>query len=144
MPSRPSHIGTRFNNNRKIRANCEPDELAQLAKRVVYTGNSEHKKNPGDFCLTPPVGARPDKTLCDEAGIFTKKEALRLLRNGIKQGLISEQIRGEFPQNIWAVTDDGIPLQAALHDRTRGAYHGYPVPQTDPFRQQILGRWRES
>ena len=144
MPPRPSDMPTRFNNNRKIRANCEPDELTQLAKRVVYTGNPEHKTNPGDFCLTPPAGARPGKTLCDGAGIFTKKDALRLLRNGIKQGLISEQIRGEFPQNIWAVTDDGIPLQAALHDRTKGAYHGYPVPQTDPFRQQILRRWRKS
>ena len=84
-----------FNMKKKIRPipqnDCEQAHLSSLAERVRYGGNPEHKRNPGDFGLTPPSSPRPDKTLCDEAGIFTRSEAVKLLQEGLKKGLISIQ-----------------------------------------------------
>ncbi len=133
-----------FNPKRRIRQTAlPPEELTSLAKRLKYTGNPAHKRNPGDFGLTPPSQPRPDKTLCDPTGITTVKESLRLLRQGATKGLISERTRGEFPQNIWAVTEDGVPLEAQMENRAQGAYHGYPMPSTDDFRDEVLRRWNE-
>lgn len=115
--------------------------MAELATRVRYGGNPEHKRNPGDFGLTPPSAPRPDKTLCDAVGVFERKVAKQLLREGIERGLISEQHRGEFPQNVWAVTTQGHPVEARLENATLGTYHGYPMPPTDPFCENILNRW---
>ena len=117
-------------------------DLPLLSGKIRYTGNPDHKSNPGDFCLNPPAQPRDDKTLCDDAGIFTKTEAQRLLTEGPRRGLISEQKRvGGLPQNIWAVTADGCPLEAQLENRVQGTYHGYPVPKNDPFQDRILEHW---
>ena len=132
-----------FNPKRRIRT-AAPDDLADLAKRVKYTGSPLHKRNPGDFGLTPPSQPRQDKILCDITGITTVRESLRLLRRGVSKGLISEQTWGGFPQNIWAVTEDGIPLEAQLENREKGTYHGYPMPTSDRFRDQVLRHWRSS
>ena len=113
-------------------------ELAALAEKVRYTGNPEHKRNPGDFGLTPPSAPRADKTLCDKAGIRSKADALSALRRGVLEGLISSQRRGAFPQNIWTVADDGAVFEAQLDNQEAGTYHGYPMPEADPFREVIL------
>ncbi|MCY4261041.1 MAG: hypothetical protein OXC91_12375 [Rhodobacteraceae bacterium] len=47
----------KFNPKRRL---ASPDtytgtELVGLAKAVKYSGNPEHKRNPGDFGLTPPA-----------------------------------------------------------------------------------------
>ena len=133
-----------FNPKRQIRNACGPAELARLAERVTYTGNPAHKKEPGDFDLIPPSQPRPDKTLCDAIGITSKAEALRLLRAGITKGLVSVQTRGGFPQNVWAVTQAGLPLEAQLENQTQGAYHGYPMPRSDDFREEVRKRWEHS
>ena len=133
-----------FNPKRKIRTSAPNDDLADLAKRVKYTGSPYHKRNPGDFGLTPPSQPRQDKILCDITGITTVRESLRLLRRGVSKGLISEQTRGGFPQNIWAVTEDGIPLEAQLENREKGTCHGYPMPMSDRFRDRVLRHWRSS
>ena len=135
--------GRRFNPKRRIRQDCNSDELARLASSVKYGGNPEHKRNPGDFHLNPPAQPRADKTLCDAVGIFNKSKALRLLKEGVRRGLISEQIRGEFPQNIWSVTKDGHPLEAQLENRIQGIYHGYPMPRNDDFRYEVLRHWKD-
>jgi len=75
-----------FNPKRRIQQACDPDEIERLAEAVSYGGNPEHKRNPGDFGLSPPAAPRPDKTLCDRAGVFDKREAEELLRQGIRQG----------------------------------------------------------
>ena len=134
----------KYNPKRRIRRNADSDYLACLARRVKYTGSPYHKRNPGDFGLTPPSQPRPDKTLCDGTGITTVKESLRLLRQGIGKGLISENMRGEFPQNVWAATEGGIPLEAQLENAAQGTYHAYPMPSTDAFRNEVLKRWDES
>ena len=132
------------NRKRQIRESCGPDELDSLVERVNYTSSPYHKRNPGDFGLTPPAQPRPDKTLCDPVGITTRSEAARLLRKGISRGLISVQTRNGFPQNIWAVTQDGYPLEAQLENQMQGTYHGSPMPVTDDFREEVLKYWNQS
>ena len=136
-----NHERRRFNDKRRIRPSCQRENLTDLATRVSYTGNPVHKRNPGDFGLTPPSAHRDDKTLCDSVGIFSIATATRLLRVGIKKGLVSEQTRGSFPQNVWVVDDNGHPLEAQLENRSQGTYHGYPLALNDPFRDEVLTFW---
>lgn len=130
----------KFNSKRKIRPLATATEA--LAERASYGGNPEHKRNPGDFGLTPPAAhCRPDKSLCDGVGIMSRRVALDLLRTGIRKGLISVQEREGWPQNVWSVTATGEPLEAELENRGQGCYHGYPMPQDDPFRNEVLKQW---
>jgi hypothetical protein len=108
---------------------------------VRYRGNPEHKRNSGDFDLPPPLGPRPGKTLCDQVQIFTHSEALGLLHSGFQRGMFSVQERNGWPQHVWAVTDTGEPLEAQLEGD--GVYHGYPMPEADPFREKVMERWTE-
>ena len=139
----PHRERRRFNFKRRIRQDCDPDELERLVSSVKYGGNPEHKRNPGDFHLNPPAQPRADKTLCDAVGIFDKSKALRLLLEGVRRGLISERTRGAFPQNVWSVTGDGNPLEAQLENQMQGIYHGYPMSMNDDFRYEILRRWED-
>src|ERR1019366_8156585 len=113
--------------------------LNALGVQPPYNANPEHKRNPGDFGLDPPRSPRLGKTLCDAVRIYTRAEALRLLSDGLTKGVFSVQERGVWPQNVWAVTDGGQPLEAQLEGD--GIYHGYPMPQDDPLRQEVLARW---
>ena len=56
----------RFNPKRRICEAADPSDLEGIAGRVRDVGNPEHKRNPGDFGLTPPAQPRADKTLCDD------------------------------------------------------------------------------
>lgn len=132
---------TGFNPKRRIRETVDGASLERLISSIRYGGNPEHKRNPGDFGLTPPSQPRADKALCDVVHIFTRQEATSLLIAGVKKGLISEREVNGFPQNIWAVTKNGYPLEAQLNDVTRGEYHGYPMPLADPFREVVLKQW---
>ncbi|MEW6072580.1 MAG: hypothetical protein AB1726_08315 [Planctomycetota bacterium] len=118
-------------------------ERRSLSDRVRYAGNPAHNRNPGDFGLNPPAGPRPDKTLCDGASIFERAAAQRLLEAGIERGMVSSHYGAgnKLPQNVWAVTDDGVPLEAQLENPETGTYHGYPLPDTDPLREQVLAWW---
>lgn len=134
-----------FNPKRKMRPVPQEDgewvRLGRLAEQVSYGGNPEHKRHPGDFGLTPPSTPRPDKTLCDAVGIHTRAEALALLQEGVRKGLISLQEKQGWPQNIWAVDAHGVPLEAQLENAGMGTYHGYPMPEADRFREKVLERW---
>src|ERR1017187_2135489 len=122
---------TVFNPKRRLCTDAQLDGkrhlFEDLAKRARYSGNPEHKRNPGDFGLDPPSLPRQGKTLCDGASIFSRADALSLLREGISRGLVSKQERGDWPQNIWAVTSSGMVLEAMLENRVTGTYHGYPL-----------------
>jgi hypothetical protein len=133
-----------FNPKRRIRAAADPKDITRLANSIHYSGNPEHKRNPGDFGLTPPSQPRADKTLCDVIKIFSRKEAEALLKTGVEKGLFSEQEQNGYPQNIWAVTVDGYPLEAQLENALQGHYHGYPMPEADPFRDAVLAKWRQA
>jgi hypothetical protein len=130
-----------FNPKRHFALTPTRENLNLIVRRVRYGGNAEHKSNPGDFGLTPPASPRADKTLCDGANIFSRQVALGLLRQGVLRGLVSEQVRNGFPQNIWAVSDDGLPLEAQLENAETGTYHVYPMPVADPFRDKVLKKW---
>lgn len=105
----------------------------------VYGGNPEHKRNPGDFALTPPASPRLYKTLCDSVGITRRAAAQQYLDLGFSRGFFSRRSRDGWPRNIWAVTADGYPLESQ-HEGS-GRYHGYPMPENDPFREELLARW---
>ena len=136
-------MARQYNPKRRIQSDPEQEYLKILVSRVKYSGSPYHKRTPGDFGLTPPVQPVPDKTLCDQAGVTTVTEASRLLKAGVKKGLISVQIHGEFPQNIWAVREDGWPFEAQLENQVQGTYHGYPMPSTDDFRLEVLKKWNQ-
>jgi hypothetical protein len=139
----PGTARQRFNPKREI-VDPPPSaaELNASAERVGYGGNPEHKRHPGDFGLIPPSAPRSDKTLCDEAHIASRSVAETALREGVRRGLISRATRGSFPQNIWSVTADGIPLEAQFENRDTGTYHGYRMPENDPFRAPVLSAWK--
>ena len=134
----------RFNTKRKIRPPIDQNtgQCECLISKVKYGGNPEHKKNPGDFNLTPPSAPRPAKSLCDTVQIFSRKVAVNCLRNGLKRGMISDRMKGKWPQNIWAVTEAGEPLEAQLENSETGVYHGYPMPESDPFAQEVIKEWK--
>jgi len=115
--------------------------LCALAEKVSYGGNPEHKRNPGDFGLTPPSGQRQGKSLCDAAGIFSRAEALALLKEGLRKGLVADREEHGWPKNIWAVTPAGMPLEAQLENPETGSYHGYPMPDSDPLAGEVINRW---
>ncbi len=135
----------RFNTKRKILPTSESalKSFTLLAKKVKYGGNPEHKKNPGDFNLTPPATPRPVKALCDTVNIFSRKIALRYLRRGLRLGMVSCSAKSDWPQNIWALTDKGEPLEAQLENAELGAYHGYPMPPSDPFASAVIDEWKK-
>ena len=132
-----------YNPKRRIEPHPVRADLNRLEDKAGYGGNPEHKKNPGDFGLTPPAKPHADKSLCDETGIFTRSRALKLLREGIRRGLVSRQIRNGYPQNIWAVTEEGMPVEAQLENPETGTYHGYPMAERDPFRKEVFNSWTE-
>lgn len=135
-----------FNPKRRF-AKCLPSNkvLAALAENVRYGGNPAHKRNPGDFGLTPSASPRDDKSLCDTANIFKRAEALALLKQGVLRGMISawDGANG-FPKNVWSMTDDGLPLEAQLENAVNGTYHGYPLEANDDFRESVIARWKQS
>ena len=92
----------------------------------------------------PPAQRRPDASLCDQSGIVTRAEVLALLREGVSRGLVSAQQRGDFPQNIWAVTPGGYPMEAQLENLVQGSYHGYPLEPEDELWSNVLERWGKS
>ncbi len=114
-----------------------------LAEHVRYAGNPEHKKNPGDFGLHPPSNPRPGKSLCDSAKIFSRREARNLIKDGLRRGMISDRFQDQWPKNVWAMTSDGIPLEAQLENPQLGTYHGYPMPESDPLAKEIKHVWKE-
>ncbi len=115
--------------------------LDELADRIQYVGSAYHKRNPGVFGLTPPAQPRPDKTLCDEAGIFHVADAQHWLQEGVRRGMVSPIQEDGFPKHVWAVTEERIVLEAKYNNEGPGHYHGYPLPENDPFRKIVLSRW---
>lgn len=104
----------RFNPKRRLqpiaRTTAQRRSLDALARRVRYDGNPEHKRNPGDFGLTPPSSPRPGKTLCDDANVHSRSEAVALLQAGLRRGLISARPgmtgrrtygRSQQPESLW-------------------------------------------
>jgi hypothetical protein len=69
----------------------------KLVVEVRYAGNPEHKRNPRDFGLTPPLRPRPDKTLCDDVAVTTRSQALARL--------VAEHLRAGLEERLLPATD---------------------------------------
>ena len=55
--------------------------------------------------------------------------------------MISPAQRGEWPQNVWAVSESGVAFEAQLENKILGVYHGYPMPMADDFRTMVIQEW---
>lgn len=127
-------------------ADPQPHGQAEtLASLVSYVGNPHHKRNPGDFGLQPPSAPRLDRSLCDDVSIFQQSEATRLLREGARRGMISRTRtpNGDWPKQIWAVTDGGRVVEARIDNQARGSYHGYPMEPNNPHAALLVEKWNE-
>lgn len=111
MPRQVTH-----NPKRHIRqTSLDGETRTRLGRTRVYSGSPQHKRNPGDFGLTPPSDPRPGKSLCDLAEVHSHGEAHRLLQAGFRDGLVSQQLRNGWPQNVWAVrAEDEEVFEAQL------------------------------
>ncbi|WP_404363065.1 hypothetical protein ACIHQR_23815 [Corallococcus coralloides] len=129
---------------RSIRATpLSSAEKARLRKTASYEGSPYHKRKPGDFGLTPPAAPRRDKTLCDEAQISKKAQAIALFKQAIEKGLVStEMASGHFPKQLWVVDETGRAFEAIYGGSKTGCYHGYPIRKQDPFSKEIIARWK--
>lgn len=137
----------KFNPKRRLApppgSKTEREQLETLAKQAQYGGNPEHKRNPGDFGLEPPADPRRGKSLCDDVKIFTRAEARALLQEGLRRGMVSDRQNGGWPKNVWSMTLDGMPLESQLENPVLGTYHGYPMPESDPFAEEVRNAWKE-
>jgi len=126
---------------RKIRPTRLSDvERKFLLEHARYEGSADHKRNPGDFGLTPPAAPRWDKTLCDEANVFNRAVAENLFIAAIEAGLVSEDFAGPgYPKHLWVF--DGNRVFEAIAG-SHGAYHGYPIRKTDPLFDDVVEAWR--
>jgi hypothetical protein len=118
-------------------------ELAALMDSARYVGDPEHKQNANhDFGCVPPAHHKRGKTRCDAVNIFEKSTALRLLREGIAQGLVSPyDIGTRYPKRIWAVSDEGDVLEA--RHSGNGQYHGFPVLDNSAIVDIVKKRWKK-
>jgi hypothetical protein len=117
--------------------------LAELAGQARYSGNPQHKHHPVDFWLTPPAAWRQGKSLCDISGVLQRAETVALLQQGLRRGLVDRRWHGAgWPQYVWAVSQNGTPLEAQFD--AEGSYHGYPLPEADRLRAEVLARWAMS
>lgn len=133
----------KFNSSRRLapEGHYVPSQLTPLLQSIQYSGNSVHKRNPGDFNLTPSSAARQNKSLCDDTGIFTRKEALYRLKEGLRRGITCARFSKDgWPKHIWSMMEDGRVLEAK-RDNVGGNYHGYPIKFNDPLAIKVRKRW---
>lgn len=126
---------------RRIRQLSE-QERDDLCKRASYEGSPHHKRNPGNFRLTPPSAPREDKTLCDEAGVFNQEEAKQLFERALRRGLVSEATAADgLPKQVWSIDADGRVFEAMYGGSRAGCYHGYPIRRSDPLFDEVSRAW---
>ena len=119
---------------------AERQRLADLPRQASYGGKPEHKRDPGDFGLEPASRPRQGKALCDVSGVLTRSDAATLLKQGMREGLVSERTTNGWPNIVWAMHGEHV-LEARLDNAEQGSYHGYPLLPTDPFCARVRERW---
>ena len=109
-----------------------------MAERAGYSPSPYHKARPS---RTVGAAPRPDKTVCGSLALPDCQDAADLLKAGILRGMISTQLRHGWPQNVWAVDDEGIVYEAQLGNSELGEYHGYPMKADDHFTRVVRKEW---
>jgi hypothetical protein len=118
-------------------------DLGALANRLTYGGSSYHKLRANDYGLTPPSSPRPHKSPCDDVRDVPKAEARRLLREGLRRGMVSALARGGVPKYVWAVARDGLVFEAKTHPPDT-VYHGYRLLEDDAdMRDEVMREWKK-
>lgn len=121
------------------------EERAVLRASAAYEGSPHHKRKPGNFGLIPPTAPRPDKTLCDEARISRREDAIRLFDRAIERGLVSEAKAPDgLPKQLWVMDEQGQVFEAMYGGSVAGRYHGYPIRRADPLFDEIAAAWGKS
>lgn len=137
----------RKDSDRKIRENrLSESEKIFLSHRCAYEGKADHKRNPGDFNLSPPCQPRSDRTLCDEAEITTRAQASALLKKAIARGIVGGEVKGhpEYPKYLWVVDDRNQVFEITEGGSQLGRYHGHPMRKNSPMYNRILDLWNEN
>lgn len=117
------------------------EEQQELANNAKYCGSPYHKKYPDDYDMPDLPKPRPDKTRCDGTRSICREEAMQLLRCGFEYGMVSNQRRQGWPQNVWAVDEEGVVYEAQLQNAPQGEYHGYPMKIGDDFAEVVRQQW---
>jgi hypothetical protein len=97
--------------------------LESVAGRATYVGSPEHKDAPS-FAGEPRP--RADASICDRALIGKQAELTNWLREGNRNGRVSELFEGDFPRYVWHKEGDGV-YEARLVNSAAGHYKGYPL-----------------
>ena len=118
------------------------DELAHMETMATYRPSPYHKSGSSAAGLQSVPALRPDKTICDRPTSGSARNAADLLKSGFSRGMVSERRRGDWPQNVWAVDEEGIVYEAQLGNLVTGEYHGYPMKQDDSFASFIRDEWK--
>ena len=121
------------------------DEIERLEKGARYRPSPYHKLHPhhpsgGQSTYPSP---RRDKTVCDGPTMDASLSPSELLSSGFRRGMVSEQKRQGWPQNVWAVDDEGAVYEAQLSNSETGEYHGYPMKVGDGFTIFIAREWEK-
>ena len=116
-------------------------ELDGFASTAHYQGSPHHKTRPIDYKFAPPVAPRPSKSVCDAKRVVPREEAWRLLQAGMRRGMVSSRVEGQWPKYVWAVDEHGEVYEAKLgHDGHR--YHGYRLGEDDSaMRDRVKDEW---
>ena len=59
-------------------------------------------------------------------------------------GVVSHDADSGFPRHVWALTKEGVVVEARCDDPQRGRYHGYPLEPHDPMGEMVRRRWKEA
>lgn len=128
------------NDKRSLHPAPDQAEIQRLCKTVHYVGHPKHKASPVAYGLPPYHKPRGDATLCDTHAGFAPSQMStipRLLRRGIKAGLI-----GETPRILWAIGDDGWIFEGRITNTGQNEYHGYPVRPSEPIAEAVFLRFK--
>ena len=113
-----------------------------MERTATYRPSPYHKSKSSGPGLPAIPSPRPDKTICDGPTAEGSQDAAELLKSAFRRGMVSRQRRGSWPQNVWAVDDEGMVYEAQLGNLETGEYHGYPMKQDDGFTSFIGEEWK--
>lgn len=132
--------------DRRILADTQStaDDRKRIMSQVTYGGIAIHKLHPGDYGFHPVSNPRPSKSPCDAIRSILKKEAARLLRQGITKGMMSSFEQGGLPKYVWAVDEKGEVYEAKHKVGQETVYHGYRLGEDErDMRALVLKEWKQ-
>ena len=112
---------------------ADDDEIERLRDGAFYDTSCYHEHN--------TTGWRPDKSKCPPH--VDGQIAEGLLMEGIRRSMFSAKSRQGWPQNVWAVDEDGVLYEAQLTNQGQGQYHGYPIIVGNKFFEFLETQWEE-